>query len=77
MEKKHRKRRKYETASIYDLPTEVIVESILPRLSDVDVHNLGEACKERIEQLANHEVPLGKLVANIILRVPDLHKNTT
>lgn len=64
LEKNHRKRRKYETASIFDLPTEIIVESIFPHLSDIDVHNLGEACEERIEQLANHQVPLGKLVIN-------------
>ena len=62
MEKKHRKRRKYETTSIFDLPTEVIIESIFPHLSDKDVHNLGQACDERIEKLANYQVPLGKLV---------------
>ena len=71
LEKNHFKRRIYEHRSIYDLPNEVILESIFPYLYDIDVHNLGEACKTRIKQLADYQIPLGsrnlEINPNIIL----------
>ena len=62
LERKPKKRRKYvlET-SLYDLPNETFIESIFPHLMDVDIHNLGVACGERIGKIANEHLPLGAI----------------
>ena len=53
------KRTKYNDASIFDVPTEVLLESIDPLLSDIDLHNLGEAAGGRIKEHASSQVQLG------------------
>ena len=60
LERKHGKRRKQGLeASLYDLPNETFFESIFPQLDDIDIHNLGLACGQRIEKLANDYLPIG------------------
>ena len=59
---KYRKRRKYgKEASLHDLPSEILFESLFIHLSDRDIHNLGLAFGDRIENIANDHIPLGKI----------------
>ena len=64
MEVHYGKRMKYNETSIYDVPTEVLLESIYPHLSDIDLHNLGEASGGRIKEHANLQVRLGMYIKN-------------
>ena len=62
LEIKSNKRRKYgKEASLYNLPSEILFESLFIHLSDRDVHNLGLAFGERIENISNDYIPLGKI----------------
>ena len=62
LEIKYNKRRKYgKEASLYDLPSEILIESFFIHLSDRDIHNLGLAFGERIESIAKDHIPLGKI----------------
>ena len=62
LEIKYNKRRKYgKEASLYDVPTEILFESLFIHLSDRDIHNLGLAFGKRIGNIANDHIPLGKI----------------
>ena len=61
------KRRKHNDASIFDVPTEVLLESIYPLLSDIDLHNLGEAAGGRIKEHASLQVQLGMYITIFFL----------
>ena len=66
LEIRYNKRRKYgKEASLYDLPSEILFESLFTHLSDRDIHNLGLAFGERIEIIANDHIPLGKITCLI------------
>ena len=59
------KRMKYTDACIFDVPTEVLLESIYPLLSDIDLHNLGEASGGRIKEHAALQVQLGMYITKL------------
>ena len=61
------KRKKCNDASIFDVPTEVLLESIYPLLSDIDLHNLGEAAGGRIKEHASLQVQLGMYITNFLI----------
>ena len=49
-----------EKKGLVDIPTEIILGCIFPNLSDIDIHNLGEAYGDaRIKQLTEQLVSLG------------------
>ena len=76
LKEKHFKRKKYDYGSIYDLPNEIILKSLFPLLSDIDIHNLGEACQARIKILADNQIPLGsRYVKSILEKYIDLKIN--
>ena len=82
MEVHYGKRSKHNETSILDVPTEVLLESIYPLLSDIDLHNLGEAAGGRIKEHASLQVQLGMYITHfcrilIIILIENFEYNNT